>query len=305
MNSTWTKVLPVVVGLGVVGVSALLVTMFIFKKKKAPITLKESAVKYPLRLVDKESLSHDTRRFRFALPTPEHVLGLPVGQHIFLTARINGELVIRPYTPTSSDDDKGYVDLVIKVYFANVHPKFPGGGKMSQHLEGMSVGDHIDFRGPNGHLKYLGNGTFSVADGKNKKAPPKEITGIKKVAMIAGGTGITPMLQIINQVAKDPTDNTKLSLLFANQTEDDILLRDDLDILSDKSNLKVWYTVDKAPEDWRYSEGFVSADMIRAHLPAPGEDTLVLMCGPPPMINFACNPNLDELGYAAESRFSF
>ncbi|KAL0625473.1 NADH-cytochrome b5 reductase 3 [Plecturocebus cupreus] len=60
-------------------------------------------------------ISHDTRRFRFALPSPQHILGLPVGQHIYLSARIDGNLVIRPYTPVSSDDDKGFVDLVIKV----------------------------------------------------------------------------------------------------------------------------------------------------------------------------------------------
>lgn len=39
----------------------------------------------------------------------------PAGQHIYLSARIDGNLVIRPYTPVSSDDDKGFVDLVIKV----------------------------------------------------------------------------------------------------------------------------------------------------------------------------------------------
>lgn len=37
-----------------------------------------------------------------------------LGQHIYLTARIDGQLVIRPYTPVTSDDDKGYMDLVIK-----------------------------------------------------------------------------------------------------------------------------------------------------------------------------------------------
>lgn len=37
------------------------------------------------------------------------------GQHIYLSARINGNLVVRPYTPVSSDDDKGFVDLVVKV----------------------------------------------------------------------------------------------------------------------------------------------------------------------------------------------
>lgn len=37
------------------------------------------------------------------------------GQHIYLSARIDGNLVVRPYTPVSSDDDKGCVDLVVKV----------------------------------------------------------------------------------------------------------------------------------------------------------------------------------------------
>lgn len=37
------------------------------------------------------------------------------GQHIYLSAKIDGNLVVRPYTPVSSDDDKGFVDLVVKV----------------------------------------------------------------------------------------------------------------------------------------------------------------------------------------------
>ena len=44
-----------------------------------------------------------------------NILGLPIGQHVYLTARIDGKLVIRSYTPVSSDEDLGYVDLVIKV----------------------------------------------------------------------------------------------------------------------------------------------------------------------------------------------
>ena len=37
----------------------------------------------------------------------------------------------------------GYMDLVIKVYHANVHPKFPDGGKLTQYLESMSIGQTI------------------------------------------------------------------------------------------------------------------------------------------------------------------
>lgn len=45
-----------------------------------------------------------------------------------------------------------------QVYFKNVHPKFPEGGKMSQHLESLKIGDTIDVRGPNGLLEYKGQG---------------------------------------------------------------------------------------------------------------------------------------------------
>jgi hypothetical protein len=56
-------------------------------------------------------------RYRFALPHPSDVLGLPIGQHISVSAEINGKDVMRSYTPTSSDDDLGHFDLLIKVAF--------------------------------------------------------------------------------------------------------------------------------------------------------------------------------------------
>lgn len=274
------------------------------KKRSPAITLEDPNVKYPLRLVDKEIISHDTRRFRFALKSPEHVLGLPIGQHIYLSARIDGNLVVRPYTPVSSDDDKGFVDLVVKIYYKNVHPKFPEGGKMSQYLESLRIGDTIDFRGPNGLLVYKGKGSFAIK--ADKKSPPV-MTTAKHVGMIAGGTGITPMLQIINAIMKDPKDETVCYLLFANQTEKDILLRPELEevLVNNPTRFKRWYTLDRAPEGWEYSQGFISEEMVKNHLPPPGEDTLILMCGPPPMIQFACNPNLDKVGHAEDRRFTF
>lgn len=40
--------------------------------------------------------------------------------------------------------------------------------------------------------------------------------------MIAGGTGLTPMYQIIKSSLKYPNDRTKLCLIYANIEEDDI-----------------------------------------------------------------------------------
>ncbi|CAK6949998.1 NADH-cytochrome b5 reductase 3 [Scomber scombrus] len=276
----------------------------LFGKRRPAITLEDPNIKYALRLIDKQIVSHDTRKFRFALPSPEHILGLPIGQHIYLSAKIDGKLVVRPYTPTSSDDDKGCVDLVVKIYFKDVNPKFPEGGKMSQYLESLKLNDVIDFRGPSGLLVYKSRGKFAIQPDKKSQA---EIKTAKHLGMIAGGTGITPMLQIITAIMKDPQDQTVCYLLFANQTEKDILLRPELEEIqaNNPDRFNLWFTLDRAPDDWEYSQGFINEDMIRDHLPPPSDDSLILMCGPPPMIQFACNPNLDKVGHSNSRRFTF
>jgi len=304
MEKEYMRMVPVLVGVGVVAVSAILLKFFMDQAKKKKITLVDPNTKYALKLIEKRILSHDTRVFSFELPSDQHCLGLPIGQHIYLSAKVNGSLVVRPYTPVTSDEDKGHMDLVIKVYHANVHPKFPDGGKMTQYLESLPIGDTIDVRGPSGLLEYIARGEFAIKP--DKKSPPKQVNA-KQVSMICGGTGITPMLQLIRAVFRDPTDSTCLSLLYANQSEDDILLRKELEEVQAQNpdKFKLWYTVDRPTEGWQYSSGFINSEMIEKALYPPSSDNLVVLCGPPPMINFACNPNLDKLGYSQNMRFSF
>jgi len=274
------------------------------KGNKGPIAL--DADKFiDFKLAEKIIVSHDTRIFRFALQSPEHTLGLPVGQHMYLKATIDGQEVQRAYTPISSDDDKGHFDLMVKVYFKNVHPKFPDGGKLTQYLEGMAIGDSIAVRGPSGRFVYKANGVYETKRGRDWTAKRT-----KKLAMIAGGSGITPMLQIIDHVLKNPEDPTQMALLFANQTEEDILLRDRLEKAAKDPRLTVHYTLDRPPTDgsWKYSTGFINEEMLKENLPAAGgsaADTVVLMCGPPPMIKFACIPNLEKLNFTQDQFFTF
>jgi cytochrome-b5 reductase len=53
--------------------------------------------------------------YRFSLYRPTAKLGLPIGQHISIQATIGDKVITRSYTPTSSDDDLGHFDLVVKV----------------------------------------------------------------------------------------------------------------------------------------------------------------------------------------------
>ncbi|KAM5205464.1 NADH-cytochrome b5 reductase 1 isoform 4-T5 [Hipposideros larvatus] len=234
-------------GVGLLTLLGLAVGSYLVRRSRRPrVTLLDPKEKYLLRLLDTTTVSHNTKRFRFALPTAHHVLGLPVGKHVYLSARIDGSLVIRPYTPVTSDEDQGYVDLVIKVYLKGVHPKFPEGGKMSQYLNNLKIGDVVEFRGPSGLLTYTGKGNFSIQLDKKSPAEPRVA---KRLGMIAGGTGITPMLQLARAILKDPEDPTQCFLLFANQTEKDIILREDLEELQAQhpGRFKLWFTLDHPP----------------------------------------------------------
>ena len=116
------------------------------------------------------------------------------------------------------------------------------------------------------------------------------------------------MLQVITAVLKEPSGaSPTIALLLANQTEADILVRDMLEGLQAQhpDRLHLWYTLDRPPAGWGYSSGFINAEMIAAHLPPPGDETLVLMCGPPPMIEHACRKSLDALGYPSERQVCF
>ncbi|KAF8062729.1 hypothetical protein HT031_004059 [Scenedesmus sp. PABB004] len=253
--------------------------------------------KIAFKLAEVVALSHNVRRFRFALQSPEHKFGLPVGKHVFLYATIGGETVMRAYTPTSQDADLGHFDLVVKIYRANEHPRFPEGGKMSQHLDSLSVGDAVEVKGPVGHFVYHGRGSYSL----NRKPATA-----RRISLIAGGTGITPCWQVIRTITEDPEDETEVSLLYANQCEDDILLREELEAAAAAHpNFKLWYTLDRPPAGWAYSAGFIDEAMVRERLLPAGPGAIVAMCGPPPMIKFACVPNLEKAGYSAEQMITF
>lgn len=227
-----------------------------------------------LRLSKITKTSHNVKIYRFALPKSDQVLGLPIGQHISIAATPkNAEKeIVRSYTPISSDEDIGYVDFMIKSY-----PQ----GNISAHMDTLKVGDTMKFRGPKGAMVYTPN-------------------MCKKIGMIAGGTGITPMLQIIRAIQRERKngDKTQVDLIFANVNPEDILLKEDIDdVAKNDPGFKVYYVLNNPPPSgWNGGVGFVTPDMMKERLPAPGPDMKLLMCGPPPMIS-AMKKAAESLGF--------
>ncbi|KXZ49738.1 hypothetical protein GPECTOR_20NIT1 [Gonium pectorale] len=266
-----------------------------------PLVVLAPRSKVKLPLVERIELNRNTRIFRFGLPSPQHRIGLPVGKHVFVYATINGENVLRAYTPISGDEELGRLDMLIKVYYANEHPNFPDGGKMSQHFESLKVGDLVEFKGPLGHFVYDGRGAYTLNGKLHKTAT--------HMSFVAGGTGITPCYAVIKAALRDPQDATQLSLLYANNSESDILLREELDELANNhpDRFHLWYTVSEPnSSDWKFSVGRVTQEMFREHLfTCDGEQSLALMCGPPGMLEHCCLPYLEAMGYPKDQMIQF
>lgn len=257
--------------------------------------------KTPFTLQNKIELSHDSFMLDFALPTTEHVLGLPTGKHMFFSANIDGETVLRRYTPISSDFDVGCVKFVIKAY--KPIKQFPKGGKMSQYLDSLKIGDSLDMRGPVGEFHYLQNGQFTI-DGEDHSA--------QYFNMVAGGTGITPCMQIAAEILRHPNDNTKVSLIFACRNENDLLMRSTLDEWEKQypKKFQVHYILsDSWSDTWTttqgYSTGFVNKALFEKQFYPPSSGCYNLMCGPPIMLERGCVPNMISLGHTKQSMFSF
>ncbi|GIK00085.1 hypothetical protein Aspvir_004100 [Aspergillus viridinutans] len=228
-----------------------------------------------LPLVQKDLLAPNVYRFVFQLPSATDIVGLPVGQHVAIKAVVNGQSVSRSYTPTSNNLDRGYLELVIKCY--------PDGLLTGQYLANLQVGEKVHFRGPKGAMKYRRN-------------------LCRKIGMIAGGTGITPMYQLIRAICEDDRDTTEISLVYANRSVGDILLREELEAFARRypKQFRIYYMLDIAPENWRYGTGYVTPEVMAARLPKPAADTKIFLCGPPGMIN-AAKKGLVSLGFEAPS----
>lgn len=266
------------------------------RPEDSPTFLSQSEWK-TLTLKEKLTLTHNTKLLRFALPSSEHQMGGNVAYCLSMAFKNkDGEIKGKPYTPVTKADNKGTVDFCIKEY---AEPY----GIVSRHMCNLQPGDTVMFKGPWNKLPYTPN---------TKRA----------IGMVAGGTGITPMLQVAREILENPDDMTEVSLIFCNVSEDDIMLRDTLDALQFRHpNFKVHYVVDKATSaNWNGGTGYVSVDMIKRYLPSPNTNSMVLVCGPGGLVKHVSGPKekvknqwvqgkvaglLGDLGYSKDEVYKF
>jgi len=244
-----------------------------------------------------EPYNHNTSIYTFSFPDKEATSGGPVASALLVRSSDAKELlddkgkpIIRPYTPITSPETRGYLKLMVKNY-----PE----GKMSQHIHHLKPGQTLAFKGPIVKFPYKPN-EFSHG------------------VCVSGGSGITPMYQLISHALSIPEDKTKFTLMFANVTEKDILLRKEWDTLAKEhpDRFKVVYTLDKAPYFWKGETGYINKEMIQKYVPGADEKVKFFVCGPPGQVNSISGPKdgprqgpvggvLKELNYSEDQVFKF
>ncbi|KAF4949893.1 hypothetical protein FSARC_13362 [Fusarium sarcochroum] len=247
-----------------------------------------------LKLADVEIVNHNTKRLRFELPEPDQVSGLQVASA--LLTKYKGpeaeKATLRPYTPISDESEKGFLDLLVK--------KYPD-GPMSTHIHNLVPGQRLDIKGP--LPKY------SWEENKHDH-----------IALIAGGTGITPMYQLTRAIFNNPNDKTKVTLVFGNVSEGDILLKKEFEHLENTypQRFRAFYVLDNPPKEWVGNSGYISKDLLKTVLPEPKNENIKLfVCGPPGLMKSISGNKvspkdqgeltgaLSELGYNKDQVYKF
>lgn len=263
-------------------------------------------------LLERTAVSSTSSVLRFATPDKSQPLNLSTCACILAKADLpskptNGtctddkeektgetEIVVRPYTPISTNAQIGSFDLLVKHY-----PE----GLMSQHMLNMPIGSTLEFK----HIEF------------NVKMQYEKFQDKAEIGMIVGGTGVTPMLQALHAILGDTDSKAKVSMLYGSQVSSDILGNEMLSKwaadYSDRLSVTVVLSNESEDSKWEGARGFISKDLIEKHLPAPslGDDAIIFVCGPPPMYDVLSGPRgeeevkgvLSEIGYTSSQVYKF
>ncbi|KAJ3737029.1 NADH-cytochrome b5 reductase [Lentinula guzmanii] len=239
------------------GLAAVTFYWLLFTGERKPVLNPNEWKEFPLVL--KTQVSPNTALYRFGLPSSKDVLGLPVGQHMQVSAEINGKDIMRSYTPTTLDQfDKGHFELLIKTYEK---------GNISRHFNLLKIGDRIRVKGPKGAFIY------------NNK-----LTGhlIIRSSIWDHSDATTINLIYANVNEEDILLRDELEHLHHNSA----------------GRFNIFYVLNNPPPGWKGGVGFVTKEQVAHYMPSQDKNCKILMCGPPPMMG-AMKKHLDELKYPA------
>ncbi|KAK1348699.1 NADH-cytochrome b5 reductase [Hamiltosporidium tvaerminnensis] len=233
------------------------------------------------QIIEKYNLNHNTIFITVKkenIPEPQKT---PVSHFFYI---YNDDYSIkRPYTPIQNTPNS--LSFAIKIYEK---------GNISKYLNSKKINEKIKLSKPIPKRKY-------------------NINEFKNILMIAGGTGITPMLQILEYSLNSLEDKTIFNLIFCNLSEKDIFLNNKL-IEYEKSNrCNVIHVLENKETESKHIKGRININIIKKY----SNFDFCYVCGPPPMIKDVCGSKgennsqgcvegmLKELEFYSENVYKF
>ena len=194
--------------------------------------------------------TYNVKSFRFARASS---LNFKAGQYMFVTLEIREQEARKPFSISSSPTEKDYIEFTKKL---TGHP-------FSDRLDALKAGDPVTIEAPFGNFTFEGE--------------------YERIGLLSGGVGITP-LRSICKYCTDMKLNTKVTLLYGNRTEADIVFRQDLEQMQrQNNNFKVAFTLAEPKANWNGYKGNIDTEMVKKEIPEYLE-TVFYVCGPPAMV---------------------
>ncbi|XP_015666357.1 NADH-cytochrome b5 reductase-like [Protobothrops mucrosquamatus] len=228
-------------------------------------------------------LTEDTYQYTFKLPGNSS-LGLSLGQHIVLRGIVNSLEIQRAYTPITPVNAEGFFEVLIKCYKT---------GLMSQYIKSWKTGDAVFWRGPFGGFAYTAN-------------------QYGELLMLASGTGIAPMLPIIQYITENEDDETFVTLVGCFRTFENIYMKTLLQEQSRFWNIRTFYVLSQEQSlknlPWSFREttrlGRIDESLIKSMVNTCRRQPFVLVCGSV-TFNEDMEKYLKAIGFENESYFIF
>ncbi|KAJ7417784.1 Cytochrome b5 reductase 4 [Pitangus sulphuratus] len=193
------------------------------------------------------------------------MLGQPWGCHNTFIKRTDRELFYRKCKLVSKTEVTHDTKLFCLMLPKGTHLRVPTGQHV--YLKQTITGDYISVSNPEGNFKK------------------SQVQSSEDLILLAGGTGFTPMVKLLNFALTEVSCLRTAKLIFFNKTEDDILWRNQLEQLALKDErFEVQFILSQPTKDWVGKQGKISLPLLSEFVKRSRKDSKVLICicGPTP-----------------------
>lgn len=229
----------------------------------------------PYKVINNTKVSSDSNILTIALPTGRSILGwhpqIPTCISISKPESETGSILKKSYSPISVPSQQNTFQLLVKSYTPRI------GGGVGAYLCNLKVNDVIEAKVKPQRIMH------EATEVHNRW---------KHIGLIAGGTGIAPLYQLLMILLQDCDRSVKIHVLSINRKKEDVLLKKELDELSAKYSDRVFVTYSLTGDEDVVKDGTESSEQLyktgrgdvqlaNHALPSPaaGKEVMIFICG--------------------------